>query len=624
MHLDFSFKRFSIISGYAALIALFVVSCGTAPPREDGSADDTTELTFENINTVLEAANLQPPFERTAKYLDVVQMLLDAGELDWARSTLSQVSPATVPREHTVRYAILNAAIAMQQGQPYVAKRYLWDSTVESAAAQSSSLEQQVNFHHVRAQLLYSIAEYRASIEERLFISSIVRETEKSEHNQDLLWQTLMELPYKDLMLESQLQNSRVARGWYNLAALSKNNQTNIRKQLEEVEGWALNWPDHPASLRLPADLQLLKQLAEEQPQHIALLLPMSGKLEPAAKAILDGFMAAYYHAREQGDQVAELRFYDTAIGDINTVYDTAVASGAELIVGPLEQEKIAELALRPELPVPTLALNRLTGPLDEAIKLFQFGLPLEDEAEQVAQKAWQDGHRRAMILAPASSNGDRSVVSFSEKWKALGGEIINDYRYKDQSSYSDLVKHAVNIKESEERRHDIRYLMGRPIEFEPRRRKDIDFIFMYANASQARQLKPILKFHYAGDVPVYAIKDVYNGRQDPERNNDLNNIRFTTIPWYFEAELPEKLKIADYSNSVNFQTLYALGVDAYHIHPRLRQLESIKKAHFYGATGALSLDEKRKITREQIWAKFNKGYAFPTAAIDQQEDDAS
>ncbi len=616
--------RIQSIFGFTCTViicALLVVACGNNPTIDGGQDNTTPELSFDNINAILEQANTLPPYERTKKFLEITQILLNAGELDWARNTLAQVLPSSVPRALSVKYAVLSAAIAMAQGQPFVAKRYLWDEQIVNLAKQSST-EQQITFHHVRAQLLLSLAEYRASIAERITLAELITDQSQSENNQDLIWQTLMELPYKELMYESQIQDKRIARGWYTLAALSKNNQTNIRMQLQEVENWALNWPEHPASLRYPADLQLLQQLASEQPKQIAILLPMSGKLKPAAKAILDGFMAAYYHASAQGDQVAELRFYDTAKEeDINIVYDTAVNSGAELIIGPLEQEKIAELALRPELPIPTLALNRLSGPLDQALKLFQFGLPLEDEALQVAEQAWKDGHRRALILAPASSNGDRSVVSFSERWQALGGEIISDYRYKDQSSYSDLVKHAVKIKDSEERRREIRQIAGRPIEFEPRRRQDIDFIFLYGNAAQARQLKPILAFHYSGNIPVYAVKDVFNGKQDPKRNKDLNNIRFTTIPWYFESELPEKSTIENHTSSVNFQTLYALGIDAYHIYPRLRQLESIKQAHFYGATGALSIDEKRKVVREQIWAKFINGVAYPTASVTQDED---
>jgi outer membrane PBP1 activator LpoA protein len=53
-----------------------------------------------------------------------------------------------------------------------------------------------------------------------------------------------------------------------------------------------MRWPGHPAASRLPRDLQLLQQLIAEKPKHVALLLPVSGKLGRAGRAIRDGFFA--------------------------------------------------------------------------------------------------------------------------------------------------------------------------------------------------------------------------------------------------------------------------------------------------------------------------------------------
>jgi len=166
-----------------------------------------------------------------------------------------------------------------------------------------------------------------------------------------------------------------------------------------------------------------------------------------------------------------------------------------------------------------------------------------------------------------------------------------------------------------------VRTIIGKQVEFEPRRRKDIDFIFLYSRASQARQIKPILAFHYSGDIPVYAIKSIYNGKTDTKLDRDLNNIRFTTLPWFFDNDLPERKAINAHNQSPNYQFFYALGVDAFHIHPRLRQLLEVKQAHFYGATGKLSLDDEQKITREQIWAKFSNGVAQPVATFTTEND---
>ncbi len=609
-----------VLTRSAALASL--ISCGSSPPQQSASdVGQQITISLDNITQILDGADKQNNEERAIIYLNIAQALLEADEIDWARNTLAQLSILAIPNNQYVRYAVVSSALALAQGQPFRAKAMLWEDKLNTIA-ESSAPDERIKLQEMRAQLLYGLAEYRESIEVRLQLHPLVEEgSEASALNQQALWQTLMELPFADLKLESQIQNEMLAKGWYTLAALSKNNQTNLRQQIRAVESWMFNWPEHPASLALPADLQLLKQLAADQPGQIAILLPFSGRFEAAAAAIRDGIMAAYYEAATQNDVLPDLRIYDSSTVDINTLYDDAVLRGAELVIGPLEQSKIVELALRPELPVPTLALNRISEDSGFTHGLFQFGLPLEDEAEQVAEQAWKDGHRRAMILAPATSNGDRSVKSFSEKWRELGGIIINDYRYKGQSGYSDLVKNAVKIEDSERRKNSVRSIIGKAVEFEPRRRKDIDFIFLYSQASQARQLKPILAFHYAGDIPVYAIKDIYNGNADVKRNRDLNEIRFTTLPWLFEQDLPEKRAIIENSPSGNYQFLYALGVDAYHIHPRLRQLKEVKQAHFYGTTGKLHLDSQQKIKREQIWAKFVRGTAVPMATFSSEND---
>lgn len=617
-------NKFQTIAIVYIILILSLVGCGNAPVMRDSGdqQDQTIPISVEGISELLEHADKQESDKRHFIYLDVTQALIEANEIDWARNTLTQLNPYSVPNDQFIRYSVLSATIAIAQGNVYAAKSMLWNQQLEERASLAPR-EEKGKLFEMRARLLYSIAAYHESIAQRIKLYEISEpDTEEYTNNHNALWQTLMELPYSDLQLESQIQNEMLTKGWYTLAALSKNNQTNIRQQVTELEQWTLNWPEHPASLQIPADLQLLRQLAEDQPSQIAVLLPFGGRFSAAADAIRDGIMAAYYDAASYEEHLPDLRMYNTSSGlDINTVYDGAVLEGAQLVIGPLEQSKIAELALRPMLPVPTLALNRLNGDLDSTVGLFQFGLPLEDEARQVADQAWRDGHRRAMILAPSSSNGDRSVASFNEQWLSLGGEIVNDYRYKDKSTYSDLIKSAVKIEDSEKRKNKIRSIIGKNLEFEPRRRKDIDFIFLHSQASQARQIKPILAFHYAGNIPVYAIKDIYNGKEDKKRDRDLNNIRFTTLPWFFEENLPEKKAIAKYSEGANYQFLYALGVDAYHIHPRLRQLLEVKQAHFYGTTGKLSVDEKQKIRREQIWAKFEKGTAVSVATFSTEDD---
>ena len=74
------------------------------------------------------------------------------------------------------------------------------------------------------------------------------------------------------------------------------------------------------------------------------------------------------------------------------------------MIIGPLEKQHVARLHSETALPVPTLALNNVEGSSSYSNLLYQFALSPENEAVQIAERAWQDGHRYAAILSPAPS----------------------------------------------------------------------------------------------------------------------------------------------------------------------------------------------------------------------------
>ena len=612
-------KRFQRLSAIGLLCAI-LSGCGSTPVKENAASNN---LTLDQIPDVIDEAITLDGATKYQKLIEASEALVELNEDDWARNTLLLIDATALNGDLLFKYSILSAKLAIKDGKPYLAKSYLWDETLESIYP-SISPEEQIKFHELRASLLFDLAEFEESVEERLILSGLLYlSIEALENNHDLLWQALMELPLKELQQKKDKLNSRIAQGWYTLAALSKDNQTNLQKQLKAVDEWTFYWPEHPASLRLPADLQLLKQLAAEQPQHIALLLPLSGKLQNPAKAIRDGFMAAYYQTLAEGsEQAPQIHVYDTSTTEINSVYEQATLDGAEMVIGPLNKTNISSLALSESLTSPILALNQVDSEVPETAPLYQFGLTIEDEAKQVAEQAWRDGHRRAMVLAPASTWGDRGVSAFLERWLELGGFVSKDYRFKNQKTYSQLVKNAVQVKDSELRAREVRRQLGKSIEFEPRRRQDIDYIFLIGNASQARQLKPTLAFHYSGDIPVYSISHIYNGKVDTKLDRDMNNIRFTTLPWFFDEDLPEKHMVDTYTKgSAAYQRLYALGVDAFHIYPRLRQLDSIEKSKFYGTTGTLNIGEQRKIQRKQTWAQFIQGKAKEASNLTSNQD---
>jgi len=678
---------------YAAFViasGVLLTSCGSQPVKTLPDTPKTNHvLNLDDINTLINTSNLQTEPTRSQNLILAGEALFKLNAFDRAKNILLSANTNQLNQTERVTYSIVLANINLKQGNPFKAKFYLWQPDFMQAVNQSDN-NTQITVYDKRATLLFDIAEYENSVNERIILGTKLTSNDDIDMrmlNQDLLWQALMAMPNARLTQLSQTSANKTARGWYRLAALSKDNQNNLQQQLHAVDLWRSAWPNHPASAILPADLQLLEQLVATQPKHIAVLLPLSGKLKNAAQTILDGFMAAHFNIHNQSTTQPTIKVYDTNNTKIDHIYDQAVENGAQFIIGPLDKDNIAILAKRKQLAVPTLALNYLetppenasTGqynsvlngslapgintanqtntthtaaqqkPIGELVKtpnyrlapadsrlaasntqtdgnatqntldpnteraLYQFGLALEDEAKQVASKAFRDGHRRAMIITPATPFGRRGSDQFTQDWTELGGQVVQVAEFSNQKEYSQLIEAALGVRASLDRARQLARVIGATDDFEPRRRQDIDMVFLLARPSQARQIKPILNFHYASDIPIYATSHIYNGQNNTGLNRDMNGILFTALPWFFDDQSPEKQDVIQYGHQKQgsaFYPLYAFGVDAYRLYPRLKQLKNIEQARFYGATGSLSVDRMQRIKREQTWAKFISGEA--------------
>ncbi len=331
---------------------------------------------------------------------------------------------------------------------------------------------------------------------------------------------------------------------------------------------------------------------------HIALLLPLHGPLAGPGTAVRDGFMSAYYQAAGNNKQLS-VRVYDTSNGpDVNTLYQQAISDGANVVAGPLDKGQAQQLANSGRISVPTLLLNYVNAPNPPA-NLFQFGLSPQNEASQVAEKAWLAGHRKAIVITPAGSWGENIAQAFSQRWQQLGGVVVADLPYTSQQKLADSVMRLMHVDQSAAREKNIAHLIQRKIKFVPRRRQDFDMVFLAATPNLARQIKPMLSFYYANDIPVYATSLIYSGVPDPTKDRDLNGIIFCDSPWVLSAQ----------NQGVNrFSRLYALGIDTFSLSMQAGQMTLSTQYSQTGATGILYLTPQRQIMRKLQWAEIKHG----------------
>jgi hypothetical protein len=292
------------------------------------------------------------------------------------------------------------------------------------------------------------------------------------------------------------------------------------------------------------------------------------------------------------------------------------VTDGAQVVVGPLGREAADAILQKTTLSVPTLLLSHTDLELSgaSARNLFQFGLPAEQEARQVAERAFLDGHRRAAVLYADSAWGQRMQGAFVDHWQRLGGLVLSTASYTEgQGDHSDAIKALLNIAQSEQRKDLLANKLKQKLQFEPRPRQDLDFIFLAADAKRGRLLKPQLDFYRAVRVPVYATSHIYTGRIDTRHDVDLNGVLFADMPWMLvRSGKLEELRRRVQGNWPNAQSdldrLYALGIDSYSILPHLNQISTDAGARFGGVTSTLSLDRGGRVQRQLTWAQFSRG----------------
>ncbi|NOZ37247.1 MAG: ABC transporter substrate-binding protein [Gammaproteobacteria bacterium] len=429
--------------------------------------------------------------------------------------------------------------------------------------------------------------------------------------NQQDIWQALAMLTEQALMQLRTDPPPNVLSGWMDLVRIAKTYQLRPAMLRQAVQRWQHTYPQHPADQQIIQGLLNRQQQDVSLPKQIALLLPFSSKFGKAAEAIRDGFLGAYYARHMKNRQ--SIHIYDVSNSDVTTVYQQALAQGADFVVGPLDKAAIARIASQNPLPVPTLALNYSQGN-NIPVNLYQFGLSPEDEARQVAERTWFDGYVNAVTLVPTGPWGERVVQAFTQRWREIGGQIVNQETYNSANKdFSRPIRRLLNIDQSRRRYRSLSGLLNRKLKYTSRRRQDIDFVFIAAYPRQARQIRPQLKFYHAASVPVYATSHVFTGNLNPARDRDMDGLIFGDMPWVLtDNNHPRSLrsKIEPQISRVghSFQRLYALGIDAYNIIAVLNTLKKYPYERFDGETGSLRLDLKQQIHRQLTWVKFVKG----------------
>jgi outer membrane PBP1 activator LpoA protein len=407
--------------------------------------------------------------------------------------------------------------------------------------------------------------------------------------------------------IELALERGQSQAAWQQLSSLPEPREGAQAARYRELLSRAALAPQGPGGPPAPA---------EEVGPHIALLLPITGRAAAAAISVRDGFLTAYYQSRPQ--ERPRVRVYDTGTQSVAEAIALASRQGADFIVGPLTREEVVAAADVATPHAPLLALNFLPAERPPPPQFYQYALSPEDEARLAARRVLDDHHRRGVALVPVGDWGDRVLAAFKQELLAGGGELLATATIDaSRTDYSGPIKELLGIKDSTARFKRLEGELGTKLQFEPRRRGDIEFIFAPAQASTERLLRPQLRFHYAGDIPTYATSDAFE--PDVRANEELDGLMFPDMPWILGGDLADAVRAVTReawpSDGPYRGRLFAFGFDAFRVAQALRRRGAGTSFDIEGLTGRLSLDAERRVHREIAWAQMHNGELRTLAA---------
>jgi outer membrane PBP1 activator LpoA protein len=545
--------------------------------------------------------------ERDRLTMLAVEQWLDAREINRARDAFHSI-PQPASTESRNLWSTNTAALALYAGDADEALEIL-----EAMSRQPLSERHRLRVEALRADAWIQKGDPARAIELMTQREMWLSDRRSIERNRQRLWQGLLVSQPQQLRAAAALTLDPEVRGWLEISSLAASTGQQGIGWINGAVRWREANPTHPA-MTIIDELPLPDEVTMDYPRQVALLLPLSGRWATAGQAIQKGFLGAYFSAASGLEDQQVIRIYDVeSEGGPSAAYANAVADGAEFVIGPLLAKSVVDLANDILVPVPVLTLNYLPEETLAPPGLYQFALAPEDEARSAAVRAIGDGHTRAVALVPSNDWGKRVLENFTSEFEALGGTLL-DYRMYTTGiqDFSNTIEDLMALSGSVRRYQRLRANLGGPLQFDPRRRQDSEFIFLAADAPAGRLLKSQLKFHYSGDLPVYSTSSI--NALDGRSNSDLNGVMFADTPWIVAPQPWIKSLPALYNEywpgERRLGRLHAMGYDAYQLIAALFAARSGPMQEIDGATGQLYLDSEGRVHRRLAWAQFQRGEA--------------
>ncbi|MEZ8027373.1 LppC family lipoprotein [Enterovibrio norvegicus] len=583
-------------------LALVLSACVTTPPAPPEPQYDITAPALESSTFYLLKAETTAGEEKADWYLLALKALIAEKQFAQADVLIGRLAKLPLTPLQLSEWQLGRAVLLQQKEQPQAAA----DSLNFLPNWQLPALQYQ-RYYQLKGELYEQVGNISGAVLSYTEASPYLTDSFDKQQNWDRVWDLLVQMPSSQLNALSASGNP-ILNGWVELVTLLRQHAGHPALQQEALNNWLAANPSHPANTYLPTNLETLQAMDIIRPDRIGVLLPLSAKFAAQGEAIRNGFVQGLLDD-ESGVSQPSVMFYDTNGQSMTDIVAQMQADGIQFVIGPLQKDKVDAFLSASQNTLPTLALNI---PKDEASAggTCFFTLSPEQEAQQAALHIAQNNHKFPLVIAPNNGFGKRVSDAFSKEWEEATGEKAETEFFKNRAAMQKTVQRVFGLTESQGRIQQMNQILGLDMEAEQRSRRDIDAVYLVANAGELTLLKPFIEVAINPDVQppkLYASSRSNNRINGVGEVGELRGIEFSDVPLLVENNHPAAARFHQLWPGLDngMTRLYALGMDAYSLIEALPQMQALPEYRLEGQSGELSLGEQCTVNRTVSWAMF-------------------
>ncbi|MCB5160544.1 penicillin-binding protein activator [Marinomonas algarum] len=573
--------------------------------REATGTNGQTTNAEENISERTLPPSVYHPIKTTEankKVNQAYQNALDLYDTNEFQQAIALLEASILPTASTRQFdGYLLAALAeSRQNKLTEALDYLQQAETLPTARHPDN---QNRLKATQAAVLEHVNDWLTAVHLRMALADQLPLNEGAE-NQTRLWLAIQNLTQNEMKVLYQQQDSTL-KGWLDISTILRDQSLSIEQQLTLFHTWQANHPDHPAAVTPPQDFVIMATVQEKPPENIVLLLPMSGPLERASQAIVDGFLVSYYNKSDVRPKVTVVNTEEYA--NITDALSAANAINPDVIVGPLQKSNVARVS-QMILPHPVIALNQLDFNKQNP-NLYHFSLSAEDEIHELITFAKQEGATTAAVLSTQDTWALKQSDEFNTAAAAENLSIVFSQSYANTPrGRQQAIQSLLLVDESYARKRSIERWIGSNVDSTARSRKDLDYVYYIGKLNDAKQIRPLLDFYFADKIPMLASSTLNDSEPESStKSGDIERILFTEVP----ALLQDNTTLKDLprnSNSNILRRLQALGADAFLLANKHTLFTLLPNTKIAANTGIITLDDQGIFHKRPEIMTYQKG----------------